>query len=197
MIPYRAIRADYDASTIVVYHAFNDEIASGAVNAQRFVSPFSVNRMTWIKPSFLWLMERSGWGTKSRQERILAIRISRTGWTRALSLGVLTSYESTVHGTATQWQQQFADSIVHIQWDPERSMRGGKLDHRSIQVGLSRHIIDEYINEWTEEIIDMTNLVARLRQLKRDGRYTQAKRLLPIEREYPVEASLRQQIGML
>ncbi|WP_141653813.1 DUF4291 family protein, partial [Erwinia billingiae] len=26
--------------------------------------PFSMTRMTWIKPSFLWMMYRSGWGMK-------------------------------------------------------------------------------------------------------------------------------------
>src|SRR6188508_3086668 len=98
MTAYREIRADFDRSTIVVYQAYNNAIADTAMDAQRFVPPFSVNRMTWIKPSFLWLMERSGWGTKSNQERILGVRISRTGWERALSLGVLTSFEAPVHG---------------------------------------------------------------------------------------------------
>jgi hypothetical protein len=40
----------------VVYPAF----AEAAVAAQRFVNPFSLSRMTWIKPSFLWMMHRSG-----------------------------------------------------------------------------------------------------------------------------------------
>ncbi|MGF6882260.1 hypothetical protein ABIA39_002859 [Nocardia sp. GAS34] len=48
-------------------------------SAQRFVSPFSLNRMTWIKPSFRWLMQRSGWARKPGQEHILAVRITRAG----------------------------------------------------------------------------------------------------------------------
>ncbi|APA98970.1 RNA helicase [Nocardia seriolae] len=73
------IRADYDRDTIVVYQAYAPAIAEAAVAAQRFVPPFSTNRMTWIKPSFRWLMQRSGWGRKSGQERILAVRITRAG----------------------------------------------------------------------------------------------------------------------
>lgn len=46
----REIRADYDASTIVVYQAYRKEIALAALAAGRFVAPFSLNRMTWIKP---------------------------------------------------------------------------------------------------------------------------------------------------
>src|SRR5262245_22846944 len=90
----REIRADYDRETIVVYQAYCAAIADAAVAAGRFVPPFSLGRMTWIKPSFLWLMERSNWARKPQQERILAVRIARTGWDAALALGELTSFES-------------------------------------------------------------------------------------------------------
>jgi hypothetical protein len=40
-------------------------IADPAVEARRFTPPFSLSRMTWIKPSFRWLMQRSGWGRKA------------------------------------------------------------------------------------------------------------------------------------
>jgi hypothetical protein len=196
MTTFREIRADYDRATIVVYQAFNPAIADAAVRAQRFVDPFSVERMTWIKPSFLWLMERSGWGTKSNQERILGVRISRTGWERALSLGVLTSFEAPVQGVKANWQAEFSAALVHIQWDPERSLRGAKLEYRSIQVGLSRKIIEEYVQEWTVEIADMTALVAKLRRLREEGRYQDAKRLLPDERIYLVETATSQRLGM-
>lgn len=61
----KEIRADYDRDTIVVYQAYRPQIADAALAAGRFVPPFSFGRMTWIKPSFLWLMERSNWGQKS------------------------------------------------------------------------------------------------------------------------------------
>ena len=79
------IRADYDAQSIMVYQAYSAAIALPALKEQHFVTPFSFNRMTWIKPSFLWLMERSNWGQKSGQEYILAIKIKRSGWEEALS----------------------------------------------------------------------------------------------------------------
>ncbi len=49
----REIRADYDATSIVVYQAYREQIARPSLANQRFVPPFSLNRMTWIKPSFL------------------------------------------------------------------------------------------------------------------------------------------------
>ena len=66
--PLRQIRARYDERCIVVYQAFNDAIVDAALAAQRFVAPFSYGRMTWVKPSFLWMMERCGWATKPNQE---------------------------------------------------------------------------------------------------------------------------------
>ena len=84
------IRADYDKDTIVVYQAYNKQIAEKAIKNKQFSEPFSFNRMTWIKPSFLWMMERCGYGQKSGQEYILAIRIKRSAWEYALSQAVLT-----------------------------------------------------------------------------------------------------------
>ena len=53
-VPLRQIRAGFDERTIRVYQAYSDEIAEAALKHGRFVSPpFSLTRMTWIKPSFL------------------------------------------------------------------------------------------------------------------------------------------------
>src|SRR5262245_34865175 len=113
---HREIRADFDRDTIVVYQAYGPAIADAALRAQTFVPPFSFQRMTWIKPSFLWLMQRSNWGQKSGQERVLAVRIRRTGWEKALSLAVLTAFDPTAHASWAEWQEQFRQALVHVQW---------------------------------------------------------------------------------
>lgn len=96
MSPCYQVRADYDARTIVVYQAYAPAIADAALRAGRFVTPFSFHRMTWIKPSFMWLMHRSNWARKPGQERVLAVRISREGWEEALSRAVLTTADPAV-----------------------------------------------------------------------------------------------------
>ncbi|WP_067813552.1 DUF4291 domain-containing protein [Nocardia inohanensis] len=189
------IRADFDRETIVVYQAFNAAIATAAVTAQRFVDPFSLNRMTWIKPSYRWLMHRSNWARKPGQERILAVRITRTGWEEALSHAVLTSPERRVYSDAAQWKKQFAITPVHVQWDPEYSIRGAKLDHRSIQIGLSRNIIERYVDDWTVEIRDLTPLTHTISRHLREGRIDRAKNLLPPEKQYPLPEPLAKRIG--
>src|SRR4051812_5401301 len=79
-VPTRQVRAVWTAETITVYQAYPVEIAGPAVAAGRFVPPFKPDRMTWIKPSFLWMMYRCGWATKAGQERVLAVELTRTGF---------------------------------------------------------------------------------------------------------------------
>lgn len=70
------LRAAYDEHTLTVYQAYAPDLAGSAVAQQSLAGPaFKVERMTWIKPSFLWMMYRSGWATKPQQERVLALKI--------------------------------------------------------------------------------------------------------------------------
>jgi hypothetical protein len=186
----REIRADFDRETIVIYQAYSPKIAEPALEAQRFVPPFSFQRMTWIKPSFLWLMHRSNWGQKSGQERVLAVRVKRTGWEKALSLAVLTSFTPGVFASAANWAEQFAAAQVHVQWDPERSLRGASLSYSSIQVGISRHIVHEYVEEWIVGIEDYTSRVRKIYNLLQSGQADKAKRQLPPERLYPMRGEV-------
>ncbi len=192
----REIRADYDGRTVVVYQAYRPEIATAAISAGRFVPPFSLERMTWIKPSFLWMMERCGWASKPGQERVLAIRITRAGWEEALGEAVLTTFEPAVYGDFDAWRRLLDAAPVRVQWDPERDMRGKPQERRAIQVGLSRAIIERYVREWTVEIRDVTPLVHSLRRLLDEGRASDAQTRLPRERPYPVSEATARRLGM-
>ncbi len=188
------IRANYDRDTIVIYQAYSDAIADVALELQRFASPFSFHRMTWIKPSFLWMMHRSNWGQKANQQRTLAVHLSRAGWEKALSLGTLTHPETSVFPIASVWEAEFANSLVHIQWDSERSLRGADLNHFSIQVGIGRQMIQEYVDQWIVKIEDLTSTVSKIRDLLKSGDEKNAKRHLPSERVYPIEPRIGSRI---
>ncbi len=190
------IRAEYDNKTITVYQAYNKNIAIPAIKNNQFEKPFSFNRMTWIKPSYLWLMERSNWGTKSNQEYILGIKIKRKYWEKALSLGVLTHPEKSIYASGQEWHEKLKKAQVHIQWDPERTLKGRKLQKRSIQVGISRFLIEEFNTKWIVEIKDLTPLTKKINQLRKQGKYKEAKRLLPKERVYIATKEVGKRIGI-
>ena len=193
---YQEIRAEFDNKTITVYQAYNKNIALPAIKNNKFEKPFSFNRMTWIKPSFLWLMERTNWGNQSNQDYILGSMIKREYWEKALSLGVLTDPDKNVYSNGYEWEKQFKEAKVHIQWDPERTFKGVKLQERTIQVGISRFLIEEYNRDWIVEIVDLTPLVKKMYLLRKSGKYKEVKRLLPKERIYPLNKNLKKRIGI-
>ncbi|MEV7779887.1 DUF4291 domain-containing protein [Kitasatospora sp. NPDC088351] len=186
MQPQHRIRADHDARTIVVYQAYAPVVAEPALKAGRFVPPFSFQRMTWIKPSFTWLMHRSNWGRKPGQERILAVRITREGWEEALSRAVLTTADPAA----------VAQAEVHVQWDPERSPRGAALNHYSIQVGIGRSLIRSYVDDWIVDLTDLTPQVRKIAALVQNGHPAKAQRLLPPERPYLLPLPTARRLGI-
>jgi hypothetical protein len=189
-VPVRQVRARYDRDTITVYQAYAPEIARPAVAAGRFVAPFNRDRMTWIKPSFLWMMYRCGWASKPGQEHVLAIDISRAGFEWALDRACLSHYDRDVHDDRAAWSRQLKASSVRVQWDPERSLRMQALPYRSLQVGLSGAAVDRYVDTWAVAITDITPTVRRIRDLLDAGDGHAAAALLPVERAYPLPARL-------
>jgi hypothetical protein len=179
--PQRQIRAVHTADTITVYQAYSPAIAEPAVRAGRFVAPFKRDRMTWIKPSFLWMMYRCGWGAKPGQERVLAVEITRAGFDWALEHACLSHYETGSDETQAEWSRRLKRSPVRVQWDPERSIQLGALPYRSLQLGLGGEAVPRYVDEWTVSISDVTALAHRI-QATRDPA------LLPPERPYPIPA---------
>lgn len=110
------IRAVYTPSTVTVYQAYSPEIGLPAVREGRFPTAWKRDRMTWIKPSFLWMMYRCGWGTKAGQETVLAVEITRDGFEWALRNACLSSYVRGVHPDRATWQRQLKRAPTRIQW---------------------------------------------------------------------------------
>ena len=184
-IPLRQIRAAYDDTTIRVYQAYSDAIADSALHHGRFVSPpFKMERMTWIKPSFLWMMYRAGWGLKDEgQKRILAIDITREGFEWALAHSCPShSPEGMPGGEYAALKQRCP---VRIQWDPERDIHLQTLAHRAIQIGLSKEAVPLYVNDWTRKITEVTALAHEVQALVQQGQLQEAAKKLPVERAYP------------
>ena len=183
-IPQHQIRAVYDQRTIRVYQAYSDQIADTAVAAGTFVSPpFSTTRMTWIKPSFLWMMYRAGWGYKDAgQSRILAIDITREGFDWALAHSCPSRPNPSM--SKEEWAKLKADSPVRIQWDPERDLHLQPLSHRAIQIGIGGDAVPLYVGRWIQRITDVTDLAHTIHGLVESGQLDLAKTMLPIERAY-------------
>jgi len=144
---FREIRAIHDSTTVRVYQAYNEDIAKLAVASNSFRAPmkagiWSATRISWIKPSAVWMAYRCGWTVlkDANQARVLALDVSRSRLEHVLRRAKVSDDSSP--GECKQYP-------VVVQWDPERFMSPFKLggkgkdalttdvrQMRSIQIGL-------------------------------------------------------------
>ena len=178
----RNIYAVFDDKTIRVYQAYNNEIADEALKLGKFGSKFSLNRMTWIKPSFLWMMYRSGWATKQGQERILAIDLKREGFDEIVKNAVLSSFREVSDLSKEEWKEKLENSEVRCQWDPDRDIYGNPIGRRAIQLGIKGKTVKKYINDWIVNITDITDKVIEMRNSIQNGTFSEV--MLPKEKKY-------------
>jgi len=120
----RHILAQFDDKSIVVYQAYKPAIGHFAAANGYLGGEYHYRRMSWIKTNFLWMMHRSGWGTKSAQEVVLAIRLTRAYFDSLLEQAVHAVYEERPKNppasgvgykdaatiVAEQWRQQILDN---------------------------------------------------------------------------------------
>jgi hypothetical protein len=157
----RHILAHYDDSSIIVYQAYRPSIARYAVEHGRFGgSEFGYSRMSWIKPNFLWLMFRSGWGTKENQEATLGLRLRREFFESIIAQAVPSSWDGDLFASHEEWAQAVARSSVRLQWDPDHHPSGAKLERRAIQLGLRGEVLEAFGQREILEVIDLTEFVS-------------------------------------
>ncbi|MEU8703631.1 DUF4291 domain-containing protein [Streptomyces sp. NPDC048565] len=179
--PRYEIRAQHTDSTVTVYQAYPPAIGLPAARDGRFPPAWKRDRMTWIKPSFLWMMYRCGWGTKEGQETVLAVEITRDGFAWALENAELSHYVRDVHEDQGAWKRALRCAPARVQWDPERDLDLNALPYRSLQLGLSGEAARRYADEWTVSVRDVTPLARAVHEAVRAGERDRAAALLPVE----------------
>lgn len=180
--------AEWDADGVFFYQAFNDAIADYAIEHQRFGGEaFNPTRMTWIKPSFGWVLYRSGYGKKPNQTRVLKIKLGHDAVAEILNRSAVV--HSSPHGESLP-AQTAAGRIGRIQWDPARDLFSGEkgeprrmLRSRAIQIGMSGRLSEFYV-ENTVSIADVTALAHRVGQAHASRK---GAGIADIESELPVE----------
>lgn len=120
----RHILAQFDDETVVVYQAYCPAIGRHVLERGEFGGDFSYSRMSWIKTNFLWMMYRSGWGTKERQEVTLALRLRREFFDSLLVRAVPSSWDGTLYATPEDWSRAVGSSEVRLQFDPDHHPSG-------------------------------------------------------------------------
>jgi hypothetical protein len=165
----RHILAQYDDNTVVVYQAYRPSIGVYAAEHGTFGGDFSYSRMSWIKPNFLWMMYRSGWGSKEGQEVTLALRLRRVFFDSLLAQAVPSSWDRDQFATEEEWSRAVGGSSVRLQWDPDHHPSGTKLERRAIQLGLRGALLEAFGRRELIEVLDVSEFVADQRERLSSG----------------------------
>eukprot|EP00438_Fugacium_kawagutii_P028745 Skav229645 [mRNA] locus=scaffold649:353022:353522:- [translate_table: standard] len=136
--------------------------------------------MTWIKPSFAWVLYRSGYGKKHNQTRILKVKLSHQSAAELLK--------------HCQCKTGGGGSKGRVQWDPERDLMSGDgkvpremLRRRAIQIGLKGSLSEMYVKSvmFIEDVTELAHRVAAAHSAP-DSKLAMSQLLpeLPFERPY-------------
>lgn len=190
----RQIYANYDETGVIVYQAFKPSTVKAALEKGTFGRGFSMNRMTWIKPSFAWMLYRSDYASKTRQKAILKIKLTHDGFREILSHSVETHYNPYIYEDEDEWRRTLKKSPVRHQWDPERNLKLGKLERRAIQIGIRGWVVEKYVNEWIISLEEVTELAHDIQDAVKNKRKDLPT--VPDERVYPVDEILQSRLGI-
>jgi len=190
------ILAHQQDDMIVVYQAYNNDIANYAVANQHFGGTnYSYNRMSWIKPNFLWMMYRCGWATKENQERVLAIWITKTDFEDILQQAVFSSFNSKQYESHDEWKAELEAKEVRLQWDPDHDPYGNKQTRRAIQIGMKGAMLENFGKHQVKLIEDITEFVKQ--QSTNVNANSIDKLSVPVETIYkPADEGLQKRIGI-
>jgi hypothetical protein len=189
----RQVLAAFDEQGVFVYQAFRPTTVEAALAKGTFGAGFSLDRMTWIKPSFGWMLYRSGYATKHGQERILKIKLLHDGFRAVLGRGVPTTFDPTNYADVHDWRSALDRSEVRFQWDPDRDLKLVRLERRAVQLGIEGATVRQYVNEWIVGLEDATPLAKEVQAAVEQGRTLPAA---PEERPYPLDAELARRLGV-
>lgn len=191
----REIRAAFDEEGIFVYQAFKPGIAEETLRIGSFGEEFKLSRMTWIKPSFGWMLYRSYYAAKRDQERILKIKLKHDGFLAILSKATPAMFDSNLFNSTEEWRVTLQHSEVRYQWDPDRDLWLRRLDRRALQIGIQGSLVREYVRNWIISIEDVTELAHAIKAAVEQG--IEKMPLTPQEHVYEVNREIRWKLGML
>ncbi len=192
----RHITAYQPGDCIVVYQAYNKSIADfAAANQYLGGTEYSYNRMSWIKPNFLWMMYRCGWASKENQEAVLAIWLKKNDFETILGEAAWSAYDPGQHSSRELWKTELETRDVRLQWDPDHDPFGKKLERKALQLGLKGSILEKFGREYITRIEDITDFVKEQKGVL--DQYGPEKLTVPVETVFvPSSAIIKEKTGI-
>jgi Domain of unknown function (DUF4291) len=97
---------------------------------------------------------------------------------------LFSTHKPEIYESQQAWSHAIKTSDVRLQWDPDHSPAGEKLERRAIQLGLQGETAKKYSQEWIVSIEDISEFVAQQRENVSSKNYDAL--LTPSEHPYKV-----------
>jgi len=190
------ILAQQQEDNILVYQAYRNSIADYAVKHQHFGGKdYSYERMSWIKPNFLWMMYRCGWASKPGQERVLGIWLKKSDFDIILENSVHSSYQQDIYETHENWKATLTTKSVRLQWDPDHDPFGAKQERKAIQLGIKGDLLHAFGKEMILKIEEVSDFVLEQGKIVQSGNLDELR--VPTESVYvPQNEPIQKSIGL-
>lgn len=189
------IYAEHDEEGVYVYQAFKPKTVEFAVKNGTFGKGFGLERLSWIKPSFGWILRRSKYASQHRMTAIAKIKLHHWAWLEILNQSIPTHFDDRIFKNEDDWQRALnASSVIH-QWDPERDLVGRRLPRQSIQVGLRGDTLKKYVTDYIIKVEDVTPLAVEIGRLVK-ARKRNMPDATPVEELYTLEDELNLKLGI-
>jgi hypothetical protein len=148
-----------------------------------------------VKPNFLWMMYRTGLGTKKGQEVTLALRLRRLFFDSLLAHAVPSSWDRNWFATEEEWSRAGGQSSVRLQWYPDHRPSGARLARRAIQLGLRGGGLEAFGRRELVKVLDVSEFLAGQRLQQSSGGVSRL--VTPRERVYrPADPAVAARLGL-
>lgn len=156
----RALLATFDDATVTVWQAHSHSVADEAVRTNGFGgSSWRTDRMTRFRLSLPSLLYRNGWATRKDRERILAVRVARSGFDALLRQAVHAAMEADCYATRAAWALATRFANVTLAWHPDVDPSGRALPRETVRIGVRDAALVRFTREWVVAVEDWTDWV--------------------------------------
>jgi hypothetical protein len=182
-VPPHTLLATWDAESVVVWQAHGHRVADAVLARGSFDVPeWRTDRTSRFRVSLPSLLWRCSWGTRPGRERILAVRLSRSGFDEVLRRAVPADDDRAVYPTEASWRLAMRYATATVSWHPDRSLEGEPTAWDTARFGLRDSQLGAFAREWVRGVEDVSDWVAAQRPpegVPREGQW-------PVVSPYPV-----------
>lgn len=139
-----------------------------------------LDRTTRLRLSLPSLLARTDWGRRPGRERILGVRLSRSGFDAMLRSAVLAENAPAVYASPAAFRLATRFAGVLVQWHDDVDPNGDVLPWQTPRFALRDHALRAFTHEWVVGLVDLTTWVRQHRDVRSAALPVPVARAIPL-----------------